>query len=225
MSRYPLFQVMFAYQRDTLSCTRFRGISSANGCRATMAHPSLICPCRMTEAGDTLRGSFEFATSLFTHQHIRQMKYHWLHLLAALGSDPGQTVWQLPLFDQDERARLLNDPLASTRNFPLEERLDQLIARQARLQPNRSAILFGDNVISFGELEAQANQLAHYLKSLGVRMAQQSASAWTGHRNWSSRCWAVLKAGGACLPLDPRYPADRLRFMLEDARTRGCPPC
>jgi non-ribosomal peptide synthetase component F len=145
------------------------------------------------------------------------MKYHWLHLLAALGSDPEQTVWQLPLFDQDERARLLNDPLASTRNFPLEERLDQLIARQARLQPNRSVILFGDSVLSFGELEAQANQLAHYLKSLGVTDGKAVGLCMDRSPELVIAMLAVLKAGGACLPLDPRYPADRLRFMLEDA--------
>ena len=130
MSRNPIFQVMFAYQGERAPVPTFGNVFGEQ-LRRHDGTSKFDLSLSMAEAGDTLRGNFEFATSLFTHEHVRQMLGHWLHLLAALSNDPGQTVWQLPLFDQAEHVRLLHDPLTGTANFPLTERVDQLIARQA----------------------------------------------------------------------------------------------
>ena len=89
-----------------------------------------------------------------------------------------------------------------------------------RNTPDAPALVFEDRQLSYAELNVRANQLAHYLRSLGVKPDAGWRSAWSAASSMVVGLLAVLKAGGAYVPLDPAYPAERLAYMLEDSAPR-----
>jgi non-ribosomal peptide synthetase component F len=104
------------------------------------------------------------------------------------------------------------------RDYPLDSCVPQLVARQAAMTPDAIAIISGEQTLSYGELNRQANQLGHYLQTLGAREGTLVGLCVERSLDMVVGLLAILKAGAAYLPLDPSYPTERLSFMLQDAR-------
>ncbi len=217
LGRHPLFQVMFALQ---------------NAPRPVLALPGLA-PRPLELAGTTTKFdlsisiademsglvmALEYRTDLFEAATIERMAGHFQTLLAGITADPDCRIAALPLLSAGERRQLLAAGNVPARVYPSDHCLHELFAAHAARTPDALAVTCGDRRLTYGELDARANQLAHYLQRLGVGpdvcvglYVERSPELIVG-------VLGILKAGGAYVPLDPSYPAERLRYMLADAQ-------
>ncbi|MGH3979770.1 MAG: non-ribosomal peptide synthetase [Pseudonocardiaceae bacterium] len=213
-SRSPLFQTGFTVQesRDTAFSSTLRIEVDDVPTGTAKTDLSLF----VSESSDSLGLGMEFAAGLFERATVWRMLAHLRVLLVGVTADPGQRLSQLPLLTPQERHRQLVEWNDTAAPAPVQC-VHELFEAQAVARPEATAAVLADQRISYRELDRQANQVARYLQRLGVGpevlvgvCAQRSLRRLAG-------ILGVLKAGGAYLPLDPAYPAERLAFMMEDS--------
>ncbi|WP_339327388.1 amino acid adenylation domain-containing protein, partial [Erwinia amylovora] len=139
-------------------------------------------------------------------------------LLAALEKEPQSPVRQLRVVPAAERTLLLETLNQTNQPYPADRCLHDEFEMQAAADPQAIALTCGEQRISYGELNARANQLAHYLMEAGVGPDRRVALCVSRSPSMIVALLAILKAGGAYVPLDPSYPADRLAYIIEDAQ-------
>ena len=213
----PLFQVLFNHQRKDHA--RLRTLPG-------LALTDLPLPddaAQFELALDTsewddgrLRASFTFAAGLFEPDTIARLARHYLRLLRAFAEMPHRAWNEVDLLDDDERARLAawgHDTRRFDAGTPVHRRFEE----QARRAPQAAALVFGELTLSYAELDARANRLAHRLVALGARPDDRIGVALERGPAMIVGVLATLKAGAAYVPLDPQYPAERLAHMIEDA--------
>jgi amino acid adenylation domain-containing protein/non-ribosomal peptide synthase protein (TIGR01720 family) len=231
-SRSPLFQVMFILQQAHLHNAEGLTLLALNepGAQLNLGGlhvESLAVEHRVSqfdltlavaESSGGLKASLEYNIDLFDEATIVRMIGHFRTLLESIVDDPAQRLAELPLLTNAERQQLLDGWNATAFKFPPATALHRLFEEQVARTPERTALMFEDQRLSYAELNRRANQLARYLGKLGVGpdvlvgiCAERSVEMVVG-------LVGILKAGGAYLPLDPQYPRDRLSFMLSDAR-------
>jgi amino acid adenylation domain-containing protein/FkbH-like protein/non-ribosomal peptide synthase protein (TIGR01720 family)/FkbM family methyltransferase len=154
----------------------------------------------------------------FDDETISRMLGHFVTVLEGIVANPSQQIAQLPLLTAVEQQQLLVKWNDTQVDYPQEQCIQQLFAAQVERTPDAVAIVFENQQLTYRELNVRANQLAHYLQSLGVEpdvlvgiCVERSLETIVG-------ILAILKAGGAYVPLDPDYPTERLRFILADAQ-------
>ena len=131
--------------------------------------------------------------------------------------DDTQAVDRLPMLSDSERHRVLYEWNDTKTEFPSDKCVHELFEQQVAKTPDAVAVVFEEESLSYAELNRRANQLAHYLRELGVRPDDRVAICVERSLEMIVALLAVLKAGGAYVPLDPAYPVERLRFMLADS--------
>ena len=139
-------------------------------------------------------------------------------MLEGIVADPDARIGDLPLLSEAERHRVLVEWNDTAAEYPRDKCLHELFAEQAARVPDAVAVVYEESELSYGELEQRSNQLAHYLRGLGVGPEVMVGLCVERSLEMVVGLLGILKAGGAYLPLDPGYPADRLAYMLEDAR-------
>ncbi|MFE2127291.1 non-ribosomal peptide synthetase [Streptomyces amritsarensis] len=178
---------------------------------------------RFTETGTgELAGVLEYDAALFDAVTAQLLARHLSVLLAAAAADPARTVEELPLADEEELRLLLTDWAVNRADFPADRCVHELVADQARRRPDAVAVTAGLETLTYAELDARANRLAHLLVADGVRPGTFIAVCLPRGPELVTALLAVLKAGCAYLPLNPDYPEDRLGFMLSDAEVPLC---
>ncbi|WP_431509836.1 non-ribosomal peptide synthase/polyketide synthase [Variovorax sp. DAIF25] len=223
MSHGPLFQVMLNFQRDAKggglqAAQPLPGLSAktyALGGQA--AQFELTLDAVQDEAGE-LRLKFVYASELFDRETIARMGAHYLALLEALADDPARAVGDVHLLSDAEASELerwsgVRQPGEGARARPLHT----MIEAQSLLRPGAQAVVYEDESLSYGELNARANRLAHRLIALGVKPESRVGLAVERSLEMVVGLLAILKAGGAYVPLDPKYPPERLAYMVEDS--------
>jgi amino acid adenylation domain-containing protein/non-ribosomal peptide synthase protein (TIGR01720 family) len=170
------------------------------------------------EYSDDLWARLEYSTDLFSEATIARMEGHFRTLLEGIVADPDQRLAELPLLSEDERRQLLTDWNTTEVDYPRDLCLHELFEAQVERSPDAIALVFRQEHRTYRELNRQANQLAHYLQSLGV--GPESLVAICTERSFEMvvGLLGILKAGGAYLPLDPSAPRERLLFMMGDAQ-------
>ena len=138
-------------------------------------------------------------------------------LAAALERRPASAVRRLEVMPESERHRLLYEWNATQAEYPSDKCVHQLFEEQAARTPDATALVLEEESLSYAELNGRANRLAHYLRQLGVGPDDRVAICAERGFEMIVALLAVLKAGGGYVPLDPTYPQDRLRFMLQDS--------
>ena len=152
----------------------------------------------------------------FAADAIARMVGHFTRLLGGLIADPARPLSALSPLDAAERRQLIAPPADRTA-WRRDRCLHELIAEQAARTPDAPALLFQDQILSYGELERRANRLAHHLRAHGVGPDVVVGLCAERSPEMVVALLAILKAGGAYLPLDPGLPPDRLAYMLADA--------
>ena len=170
------------------------------------------------EYTDALWGHFEYSTDLFTEETVARLVAHFLSLLKAVVADPEQRLSELQILDDDERHQMLVDWNNTRVDYSGAVSLQQLFEAQVERSPHSIAVAFGDEALSYEELNCRANQLAHQLSSMSVCPESIVGICVDRSLEMIIGVLGILKAGGAYLPLDPSEPAGRLRLILEDAR-------
>ncbi|KQU89319.1 non-ribosomal peptide synthetase [Variovorax sp. Root318D1] len=163
-----------------------------------------------------IRANFRYAAELFEPETIERMAGHYKRVLEALVGQPASKLGELDLLGDAERARIAQWGVNTHRRGEAQC-VHRLIEQQAAECPNATALIFGAEVLSYGELDRRANQLAHRLIEEGVRPEVKVGVALERSTELVVGLLAILKAGGAYVPLDPEYPADRIAYMVEDS--------
>src|SRR6185369_15018342 len=165
-----------------------------------------------------ITGSLEFNTDLFDGATAERLLSRFAVLLAAATADPRQPAAGLPLLLPAERQQLLE--WGGTAGEPAAETLHGRFAEQARERPDAVAVVCAGESLTYGELNRRANQLARHLRALGAGTDERIGLCADRSLEMLIGLLGILKAGAAYVPLDPRYPADRLAYTLEDAGVR-----
>ncbi|MFD6291565.1 amino acid adenylation domain-containing protein, partial [Streptomyces sp. NPDC060205] len=235
-SRSPLFQVLFNYftedgrrggGRDSRDPSHDRprdaeedgtddGLALEGAADDVVAKYDLRL--MLTDGGGVLSGVIEYSTALFDAATVERMARHLVSVLDAMVDDAGQHVGELPLLTAGERDVLVDEWNATAEPLPLVGGVHELIAVRAARTPDAVAVVCGEVSVDYAELMGRANRLAHYLRSVGVGSESVVALCLPRGVDMVVAMLAVWQAGGAYLPLDPEYPADRLGFMLGDSR-------
>ena len=160
--------------------------------------------------------SWEYNTQLFERESIVRLSQHFEVLLEGMVSHPEQAIGQLPLLTQRESTQILEEWNATDVEYVPQGCLHELFEAQVERSPERIALVFGETQLSYGELNRQANQVAHYLRKRGVGPEVVVGLCMERSLEMLIALLAILKAGGAYVPLDPDYPLERLRFLLAD---------
>ncbi|ANW03100.1 hypothetical protein LMTR13_26110 [Bradyrhizobium icense] len=150
-------------------------------------------------------------------KQIDRMTQHLQNLLCAVIADAQQPVARVELLSSEERAYLLEELNRTAPPYPSERCIHELFEAQVRQAPDAMAVTYAGEQLSYGDLNAHANRLAHHLIALGVKPDQPVAICLQRSVAMVVGLLAILKAGGAYLPLDRAYPSARLRQVLEDA--------
>ena len=163
-----------------------------------------------------IEGALEYASDLFDRSSVEAIAGRLVRLLEGAVADPERAIGRLDILGADERHTILREWNATARAVP-GATLPELFAAQVARTPEADAVVFEDERLSYGELDARSSRLAHHLRGLGVGpevvvglCIERSLAMLVG-------LLGILKAGGAYLPLDPDYPPERLAFMLADA--------
>lgn len=219
LSRTALFQVMFTMQKAPTATVQLQNLKliSREVDTGTSKFDLFLC---VQENGQELGGYVEYCTDLFDGSTVERMLGHFETLLKGIVHDDSQCISRLPLLTGPERKRMLVDWNQTAADYPAHVCLHELIEAQVERSPDCLAVVFEGQHLTYRELNRRANQLSHYLRKLGV--APETVVGVFMHRSMEMliSLLAILKAGGAYLPLDPEYPTERLRVMLEDSETR-----
>jgi amino acid adenylation domain-containing protein len=216
----PLFQVAFAFQQPPV-----RGMALAEIRLEPMEIHSgtakFDLSLNLTESPAGIAGFWEHAASLFDPATVARLSEHWRTLLADAAGHPGRPLAALALLSAAESHQLAAEWNDSRAAYPRAETIAGLFAAQAARRPEAPALVSAAGTATYGELAARSRRLARRLAAAGVvpdalvgvflERGAEMVTAWL----------AALTAGGAYLPLDPDYPAERLAFMLADGKVRA----
>ncbi|NEP34767.1 non-ribosomal peptide synthetase, partial [Moorena sp. SIO3B2] len=170
------------------------------------------------EINSQLSGFFKYNTDLFDEQTIAQMASHLQTLLAGIVTHPEQRLESLPLLTQAEQHQLLVEWNQTTTHYPTDKCIHQLFEEQVEQTPDAIAVVFKEEKLSYQELNIRANQLARYLQSLGVSPEVLVGVCVERSLEMIVGLLGILKAGGVYVPLDPKYPQERLDYMFRDSQ-------
>jgi amino acid adenylation domain-containing protein len=213
----PFFQVMFALQNAPHPPLSLPGLT-VRSLPLSSRTSKFDLTLQVRENAGGLRAGLEYSTELFDAGTIRRLLGHFEVLLGAAVADPDRRLSRLPLLTDEERRQVVACGNATDRAYPAERGVHQLVECQAAGSPGSTAIEFGDERLTYREVNGRANQLARFLRSRGVGQGARVGVALERSPELVVTVLAVLKAGAAYVPLDPGYPRDRLELMLDDAR-------
>ena len=215
-SRNPLFQVMFGLLNTPRPRLGLPGVEE-DEFEFDPGITRFDLEFHLFGAGEDLRAEVVYGADLLAPALVERMARHFVTLLEGIASEPERRVSELPLLSDAERAALVAAPeVRAAAGEPPAATVHALVEASARARPEACAVACHGATLTYGELSARANRLAHHLRSLGV--GRDTAVAICAERSPEMvvAVLAVLKAGGCYVPLDPSYPAERLRFMAEE---------
>ncbi|MHC5747807.1 MAG: non-ribosomal peptide synthetase, partial [Nostoc sp.] len=213
----PLFQVKFDLQQVQVEALELSNLTVIplnfdNGTAKFELRFNLL------EIDQGLTGLVEYSTDIFDASTITRMVEHYRNLLEGIVANPQQYLSNLSLLTETERHQLLGEWNDTGVDYPLHQCIHELFEAQVQKTPDAVAVVFEDEQLTYQELNARANQLAHYLRSLGLKPEVLMGICVERSLSMVIGLLAILKAGGAYIPLDPSYPKERLAYMLEDSQ-------
>lgn len=214
ISHHPFFNVMFALNYASNEPLQFTGIDITPyplPTTATRFDLELV----LCSTDDTLTGQFIYNTHLFNADTIARMANHYEILLTHLIAHPERPIFSIPMLSPAELQQL-TPPNFSPKKDP-DHCLKTLFEQQVTKTPNATAIIAEQQHLTYHEINAQANQLAHHLRTFSIKPEMPIGLCAERSPDMIIGLLAILKAGGAYVPLDPTYPKARLQFIVNDA--------
>jgi amino acid adenylation domain-containing protein/non-ribosomal peptide synthase protein (TIGR01720 family) len=218
LARHPLFQVMVVHLPDQGGAPELPGLSARpEPLDQHTAKFDLSFDFVEQGADGTIRTWIEYSADLFDHSTVERLSQRLLRLLEQVAATPDVPLRELELLDGAERDQVLGEWNDTDHPVPATT-LPELFRAQAARTPQALALVFGDERLSYAELDAQVEQTARVLAGLGAGPERTVAVSLPRSVELVVALLAVHRTGAAYLPLDPDYPADRLAYMLADAR-------
>lgn len=230
LSRNPLFQVVFALQNAPMKQLELPGLTlrSSNFETTTTRFDLELYLWECSEDfrslwGDGwnhatgLRGVMVYNTDLFDPATIVRLLESFQTLLEGIAANPDQRLSELPLLTAPQQQQLLTEWNQTQRDYPHDRGIHQLFEAQVERSPDAIAVQFGSKSFTYRELNNGSNQLANYLQTLGIGAGARVGICIERSVEMIAGLLGILKVGGAYVTLDPSYPIDRLRWMMQDA--------
>jgi amino acid adenylation domain-containing protein len=212
----PLFQVMLAWQDGSVRDIPLPGLQAElAGLEYSAAKFDLTLD--LADTGEGISGTLNFATALFDRATAERYGVYLVQALRAMTLNSPRSVSHIDLLPLAEREHLLHGWNRTERDYPLDQTLAALFEQQVRRTPDATALVSGAESLSYAQLNACANRLAHALIARGVGPDSRVAVCAERGLHMVTALFGILKAGGAYVPLDPSYPGERLQYILQDA--------
>ncbi|MES1023040.1 amino acid adenylation domain-containing protein [Gloeocapsa sp. BRSZ] len=231
LSQNPLFQVVFALQNAPMEQLELPGLTLSSvdfEIETTRFDLELyVWKCagnfrslwgKGWQQSDGLRGVIIYNTDLFDAEAIASLRHHFQTLLEAIAANPDMRLSTLPLLSTHAQQQLLTSWQDTHTDYPTNACLHQLFEAQVRQQPQAIAVRSANRQFTYHELNQGSNQLARYLQKLGIKTEMPVGICLEQTTEIIAAMLAILKVGGAYVPIDPSSPPERLRFLLEDAQ-------
>ncbi|MEG5092537.1 amino acid adenylation domain-containing protein [Microcoleus sp. B13-B4] len=216
LSYTPLFQVMFALDDGTVPSMELLDLA-VSSYSVELGTAKFDLTLSMENTADGLVAEWEYNSDLFDETTIVRMAEHFQTLLEGIVANSKQAISELPLLTPGERQQLLVEWNNTAKDYPQEKCIHQLFEEQVERTPDAVAVVFEEKQLTYRELNVKANQLAHYLQSLGLKPEVLVGICVERSLEMVIGLLGILKTGGAYVPLDPAYPKERLAFMVEDS--------
>ncbi|EPR66935.1 non-ribosomal peptide synthetase [Cyclobacterium qasimii] len=215
--RNPIFQVLFVMQNNLPTELILNGLKTTP-LKIFNDVSSFELTLEIKEADDQLHAVMNYQSALFSASTIARMSDHLVELLKSAVLTPQETIDNINLLNAKERDFILNPDT----DFALSDDLEKatvlnLIDEQVKLFPQKTAIRFNENEVSYAELDKQSNKVANYLINQGVKIGALVPICLDNSPQMILGILGILKAGAAYIPIDPTFPKDRIKFILEDA--------
>jgi amino acid adenylation domain-containing protein len=218
MSRNPLFQVMFTHQNWKQPPQKESSLLSFHALESRKKVALFDLWFGVWNERDFLGSAMEYSTDLFDTATIIRLRNHFITLLDSAVSNPERRLSDLQILTEDERIQLLVEWNDTRVEYPGDSLLHRLCENRAEQIPDAIAAVFEDQHLSYARLNANANQLAHYLQKRGVGSEVVVAICMERSLDLVIALLGILKAGGAYLPIDPKDPPDRVLYVLNDSQ-------
>ena len=218
VSRNPIFDVVFALQ-NIESEKLTLGKNSLKPVNMESVAATFDLTVSMEEINEGYRLHWEYCTDLFRRKTIEQMCRHFNDLLTDSLLHPYKAMHDLELIDPEEREIVLQVYNSTETEFPFDKTLIELFEEQVERVPDRIAVEFEGESLTYSELNARANYIGRLLRDQGVNVDSIVGLITGRSLEMIVAMYGILKAGGAYLPIDPEHPIDRIRYMLEDSGT------
>ncbi|MEY3740510.1 MAG: hypothetical protein RLZZ192_1186, partial [Pseudomonadota bacterium] len=215
----PIFQAWFNWQTQEVGLLSLEGLGEEYLASAVSLSRFDVLLSLSPESDGSITGFFEYDSSLFEHRTAQSWAQQFLRLVDQVVVDNQSPLSSLCLIDESDREKVLrtfNNTTQAVSDLMLPEWFEQHVITS----PNEVAVSFAGHTLTYAELDAKANQLAHYLRSKQIGPDDIVAVALDRSVDMVVALLAALKAGAAYLPLDPAYPLERLSFMLGDSQAR-----
>ncbi|MFB7816379.1 amino acid adenylation domain-containing protein [Paenibacillus chitinolyticus] len=222
LSRNPVFDTMFMFQNEAVQPSRAGALTY----KIEEINPGIskfdfsLQVTKDPTDGETLQCTWEYAVRLFVPETIRLLAKRYIRILEVVSADPAVRLTGIDLLTDAEKERLLDAGNGADCPAVPEFTVQGLFEKQAFATPDRAAVVFDGQTVSYGELNRQANRLAHKLQALGAGPNTLIGICLDRSPSLPAALLAVLKSGGAYVPLDPSLPDERLRYMTERAELR-----
>ncbi|HEU0076257.1 MAG TPA: amino acid adenylation domain-containing protein, partial [Longimicrobiaceae bacterium] len=214
----PLFQVMFAWQNaEGGGALELPGLTLAPADAAPSVTAKFDLLLSLWEDDGRIAGAVEYATSLFEPATVERWVGYLRAVLEGMAADDGRSVDRIPILPEAERRQVLREWNATDAAYPREACVHELFEAQAARTPGAVAVVSEAGRVTYAELNARANRLAHHLRALGVGPDARVGICVERSVEMVVGLLGILKAGGAYVPLDASYPVERLRNMVEDS--------
>ncbi|MEI8703605.1 LLM class flavin-dependent oxidoreductase [Pseudoalteromonas sp. B62] len=221
MSYGPLNQIVFAVQNFEHGELDMSGVTTrAYENDDKQLSPDFELGLHVNFDGDNLIFDWSCNTAVFNEQTLERFGNSMEILLQGIVANPDTNIQSLPVLSEQERNTLIDELNDTAVEYPKELCIHEVFEAQVVLNPQAIAVVYENNSLSYEQLNLQANQLAHYLKVLGVKSGHLVGLCIERSLDMVIGLLAILKAGGAYVPLDPSYPVDRLNHMLSDSNAQ-----
>jgi len=215
-SRNPLFDVMFVYQNMETSKLELEGLKITEY-NTDQTPAKFDMTFTATEIEDEILFNIEYCINLFKHETIERLSIHFQNLIEAIAVDTDIMLGNIDILTKAERSKIVYEFNDTVMEYPRDKSITQLFEEQVERTPNHVALVFKNKEVTYRELNERINQLANLLRSSGI--SRNDIVAILGDRSIDMviAIIGVLKSGAAYMPIDPRYPAERIEYMLENS--------
>jgi len=218
LSHTPMFQVVFAMRSAQKEEMQLPGANlELRPLHFGMASAKFDMFLSVDDTGGNLHANLIYNSDLFDGATVERMLRHFQTLLESILAHPEQPVSSLAFVTQTERKQLLVEWNETSRDLPRDFCVHQLFERRVKLGPDAVALVFGEEQLTYAELNRRSNQLAHYLRSWGVGADVRVGLCVERSVDMVVALLGILKAGGAYVPLDAELPPLRLSFLIDDS--------
>ncbi|MGB8191171.1 MAG: amino acid adenylation domain-containing protein [Chitinophagaceae bacterium] len=218
MSRTPVFQVMFSLINAGKSSALDLGNVQLTTETQEKQTADFDISFDVAESPEGMQLIANYCSDLYSEATMERMLMHYEHLLEAVIADADAAIGLLPILSNEEQHQLTQNAQEHINVVLPHNTIIDLLEQQVLQSPHATALVFGQQQLTYTELNERANQLAHYLRSKEVKEEAVVALCMPRSFEMIIAILGVLKAGGAYLPIDPEYPAERISYMLEDSQ-------